>query len=214
MIEHPFPYITELKNQTKIETIADLLFLQDITFSIIPWKAKPYFDSIINRFETFYTRCKSMEIGGWCGLNAEFLRILLTGYNIRCSAHNYGLVNHQFTHVVVKAEIDGMTFLLDPYFNRTYMYRDEFILQYYDILRFLNEKKLDRITSVFGTNKKPVIEDDGGIVYKTGPEFEKLIMSGFDAMGINKVMQDVFNATDLKLLILLKIPTPPKEIQV
>ena len=63
--------------------------------------------------------------------------------------------------------------------------------------------------SLYGSSKKPV-DTERGVVFQTGPEFEKTIMAGFHVMGIDKVMQDTFNSTDPKLLILLKIPIPPK----
>lgn len=211
MKSHPFPYITELQHKTKIETLSDLLFLQDFTYSLIPWKQKPFEDSIMNRFETVYTKCKNKTIGGWCGLNAEFLRVLLVGYGIKCSSHDYGLPNHKFTHIVIKAELDGMIFLLDPYFNRTYTYRNDFIIQYQDLLRLLNEKKLSCITSRFGLSKKPVDTEKEGLKYLHGEDLEKIVMEGFKAMGIDAYMKSLFNSDDPRLLILLKVLAPVKK---
>lgn len=160
--------------------------------------------------EEFYSRCKNLKTGGWCGLNAEYLRLVLAGFGLRCWPYNYGILQNELTHVCLVVELDGIRFLLDPYFNRVYRYRGDFYLSFDDLIRLVQERKFGVITSSYGKGKKMVQTDGGNFVSKLGHVLESDVMEAFRMHGFEKIATSVFGTPNPLLLMLIKIPEPPK----
>jgi hypothetical protein len=215
---HPFPYIKELENITKIETLADVLYIRDLVFSLIPWTLEPFTGNAIEKgVENLYNGFKNRTISGWCGLNAEFFRLIICGYQVRCWSFNYGLAKYQITHVATVVdlcerstfiELNGLPFIIDPYFARHYLYMDEFPLTYHQLIDFIHKRKMDLITTSYGNVKKPVWDiKNQGFLYKTPQEFERTILNFYKTdLNYDEIMKKIFGDIDPKLLMLLKIP--------
>jgi hypothetical protein len=216
---HPFPYIKELENLPKIETLNDVLFVRDFVFSLIPWTPKPFIGNAIEKgVENLYYGFKDKTLSGWCGLNAEFFRLIICGYQVRCWSFNYGLTNYQITHasaVVNLCErsgyvnLIGLPFLIDPYFAKYYSYLNDFPLTYYQLMDLVHQRKTDLITSTYAIKiVKPVWDVEKQIFVDRSPqEFEKTVVNFFkNNLNYDEVMSKIFGDNDPILLMNIKIP--------
>ena len=208
----PFPFIEELEGIDKITGFNDLIKIMDWIYSLIPRTSVPYEKPItMQDIEGLYVDFNTFQIGGWCGLNAEFFKWILEGYqrldplNLRYRSYNYGIQELKLTHIGVLVEIDRMEFLLDPYFNRYYVHKDGFPLQFKDLLHLVQERKEDKYRSVFQGSKKPDMKEDGTVLYLSPEELLKGVLEIFETNGLSKAMKSIFNETNPDLLMLLKI---------
>lgn len=202
---HPFPHIPELGAVPEARNLKDVLALQEFVFSTIPYTKDPLED--IGSFTLAYRGFKKREIGGWCGLNAEYFRRLLICYGVKVRPYNYGLVSTRFTHVCVIVNFDGIEYLLDPYFNKIYTYKDDFPLPFQDLLRLIQKGETSCITSQFGSGKKPVWHEDlEDFVPESGDSFENNVFDFFQSIGLNESLMDVFGYVNPLALLLIKIP--------
>lgn len=201
---HPYPLIPELSSITKVETLADVLKLQEFVFTTIPYTEKPLEE--IGSFTLTYRRFKKKEVGGWCGLNAEYLRRLLVCYGVKVTPYNYGLRSSRFTHVCLIVTFDGMEFLIDPYFNKIYTYKGDFPLQFSDLLRLIRDDKTNVIVPQYGKGQKPVWQEaEKDFVMQSGEQFEKSVFNFFYSIGLKQSLLDIFGYKNPLSLLLIKI---------
>jgi len=218
----PFPFIKELKDIEYLRGFNDVLEVMGMVYETVPWSMKPYTEEIkFDDIEEMYRKFKKLEIGGWCGLNAEFFKWVIEGYrrkdlSIRYRSYNYGLSNslpktnippyEGFTHVGVLVEIDCMEYFYDPYFARYYVHIDGYPLQFRDLLYLISERKFDKYKSAFLPLKKTILREDGSID-KIAPEsFIKEILDFFNTQNFLKHLKDVFGTENPDSLMLIKIP--------
>lgn len=205
--------IPELRSIPEVRTLSDVLRIQDFVFSLIPYTKEPFLEKIgiekngdvkVDLIDA-YKGCKEGSIGGWCGINAEFLRLVLVTYGVKCRPYNYGIAGSVFTHVCLIVEFSGIKFLLDPYFNRVYTYENDFILQFPDLLRLIREDNTKHITSLYGLGKKK-IQAPGGFKDYTGIDLELSVMGFFKVKDFESALRDYFNSSDPMSLMLREIP--------
>lgn len=215
----PFNFIEELKNTDKITGFNDLLKIMGVVYSIIPWTIDPYIKQICYEdMGLLYKKFKKIELGGWCGLNAEFLKWILEGYrrtdhNVRFRSYNYGLscklptdVKPIFTHIGVLVEIDRMEFFIDPYFARYYIHSDGYPLQFKDLLYLISEHKFDRYRSVHLPLLKPVQRVDGTIEHVKPEQLLEEVFGYFYQQGLSDILNNTFGSDNPDNLMLIKIP--------
>jgi len=200
-----------------VNSMEDLLKIQEFVFEAIPYTETPFAKKVgievDDRAEVdlldVYIKCKHKDIGGWCGMNAEYFRLVLVTYGVKCWPYNYGIHDTRFSHVCVVVEFDGMQFLMDPYFNRVYSYKNDFLLRFPELVSLIQSRNTNVITSRYGTSKKPVEVQDG-FIDRTGGEFEDSVFEFFYSIGMESALQNVFGEDNPHLLMLIKIPDPPK----
>jgi len=189
---HPFPFIEELKDLFRIRKFQDILRIRDFVFSLIPWGVIPYDGPRGSRdVKDIYYKCKNNELFGWCGFNADFFKLLMDGYGVKCSSLNYGLNDLQISHCVEIVnladrvefgQVCSMEILIDIYFCKYYSYLGEFPLRYDELISFIREKKFNHIIPVYGDVKKKkvyIIDGKKEIFYVTPQELEKEVLSFF-----------------------------------
>lgn len=203
--KHPFPRIPELASITEVRSLNDVLKLQEFVFSTIPYTNAP-FEETEYSFTLTYERFKKKELGGWCGLNAEYFRRLLVCYGVKVEPYNYGIASSRFTHVCLLVTFDNIEFLLDPYFNRIYTYENDFPLQFPDLMRLIREKKLDKIKSRYGAGRKSVWKNQiGRFLLESGSEFEKEVFLFFRSIGLDPELERVFGSKNPLCMLSIKI---------
>jgi hypothetical protein len=209
----PFPFIPELVDLERITGFNDLTKIMNCVYTLVPWTEIPYEKEIkFENIETLYRQFKKLEIGGWCGLNAEFFKWIIEGYRrldpfgIRYRSINYGISSKQLTHICVAVEIDRVEFLLDPYFNRYYIHKDGYPLRLDDLLYFVRERKTTKYKSVFLNSTKPAIRLDGYTEEVSPQVLLKEVLDSFELNDFTRIMQNTFGSTNPDLLMLLKIP--------
>jgi hypothetical protein len=210
---HPFPFIEELSSIERVTGIQDLLKIMDFVFTTVPWTTIPYETLItMEDIKPLYDKFKAKELGGWCGLNAEFFKWIIEGYrcldskNIRYRSYNHGVYGQQLTHIGVIVEVDRMEYYLDPYFNLYYTHKDGHPLQFEDLHYYIRERRVDRYQKTFLNSKKALINEDKSITYITPQEFLDIILKGFELLNLSATLKNIFNDTNPDLLLLLKIP--------
>lgn len=218
----PFLFIDEIKDIEKLTGFNDVLKVMSMVYSTIPWSTVPYIKEIkYEDLESLYCKFKKLELGGWCGLNAEYFKWIMEGYrrydtSIRYRSYNYGLSNSikvgqippykGITHIGILVEIDRMEYFYDPYFARYFIHKDGYPLQFKDLLYFISEKKFDRYKSVFLPLKKPVIRDDGSVVYLEPQQLMEEVFDFFYKNDLNKYIKEIFGTENPDSLMLIKIP--------
>lgn len=220
----PFPFIKELENLEYLTGFNDVLKILSLVYTTVPWFVKPYTEDVkYSHIEKLYERFKKQEIGGWCGLNAEFFKWLIEGYRrgnltIRYRSYNFGLSNKLpkiearqfysggFTHVGVLVEIDRMEYFYDPYFARYFVHSDGYPLQFKDLLYLISERKFDRYNSVFLPLKKPVIRESGTVDYLPPQQLMKEVLDFFYEQDFLQYLKDIFGTENPDSLMLIKIP--------
>lgn len=220
---HPFPYIEEIANLEEIKGIKDLLQIMSTVYTVVPWTEEPYTGLLnLNNIEEIYKKFKAMEIGGWCGLNAEFMKWIIEGYRrqsglerdpsvIRYRSYNYGLQyklsdGRGFTHIGVLVEIDKMEYFFDPYFARYYAHIDGYPLQFKDLIYLIGERYFDKYESKFMDIKKPVIRKSSPIEYQSPQQLLEDSISFFEQNGLKEILKNTFGTDNLDSLMLIKIP--------
>lgn len=191
-------YFQEILEISKISSLWDIIKINDFVFSTVPF-TDSCFDFKNESAEELYRGFKSLEIGGWCGLNAKFLSSLLDLYNIKNRYYNYGVIGTNVTHVGIVIEYDHMEFFFDPYYNRYYAHKDGFPLTFDALMRLVQNRDFDRIVPVYGDGKKPVKKDT--LIYMTGKElFDYIKYQDYE-----KTMMTTFGEINYLLLLLIKI---------
>jgi hypothetical protein len=201
----------------EIKTVQDILNVQDFVFQLIPWTETPFEDKMCleennpsrKSLQYVFDNCRSLKIGGWCGLNAEFMRLFLAHYGIKSSPYNYGLVGYQFTHVGLVVEIEGKKIFFDPYFNRVYRDKNGELIVFDELIMMVQHRQLQEITPVYGCGHKRV-KTSLGYVMKSGEPFNEMVMEYFHSRDFNGTMLKVFGDKNPLLLFLIKVPEPPK----
>jgi hypothetical protein len=208
MSKHPSTYMEELFHLRSINTFADLIALNNFVFSLIPWVEEPFQKNLSELdLRWVYKNFKKRTIGGWCGINAEFLRLLLVGYGIPVKPYNFGLVSEYFTHVVLKVDFFGLTLLLDPYFARYYVTAYGRPISFQNLLDLVTEGKFNKIWSMFGNAHKNVQQGSDWLIMNP-IELKRKVMDRFESMGYTRKMLEYFGDTHFENLLLLNIPTP------
>jgi len=203
--------VEEFTGLSKIEKFSDLLKLNDFVYSAIPWKKVPdeewlkeSYEDRLKKIESILQDSRDKKIGGWCGASGVLMSLLLAYYKIKRVGLNYGLSEDNYSHVVVIANLDGMEFLLDPYFNRHYTYYGEFPLQFPDLIRLIEEKKFAAIKSVYGSSSKEVEQNNGYIQFSPQSLEESVIKSWYNR-GFKKELINTYGVDNSLMLLLNKI---------
>jgi hypothetical protein len=204
----------DLSNITK--TVRSVIALQNYVYSLIPWTIEPFIGSINGSIEKnplgiqeAKVKFENKEIGGWCGLNAEFLRQILCVNNISNEPLDYGLPAHQFTHVCLLVELEGAVYLLDPYFNKIYKNKEGSLLTFPALIELIGNRRFDKIVSCYGESYKP-IQTPEGFVNMKGNEVENSVIGAFKETGLDTAMTKIFGTSNPLLLML--IPNKPLSI--
>ena len=206
--DHPLPFIEELKNIPSIESIQDIITINNFVFSLIPWTIIPYANILqYENLEDLYTRFKNKEIGGWCGVCAEFFNIVMTKYGIPTKPYNFGLDVYQITHVGIIVTFDGMNFFFDPYLAKYYTYKGEFPLQFEPLIYLISTGQYNKIVPVYYNAKKYVQVLDRWEEWSP-KDLELSVMEGFKAIGYEKIMQKFFKNQTFENLFLLEYFSP------
>jgi hypothetical protein len=209
---HPFPFINELKDTITIQTFSDVVKINDYVFSYVPWVGKDFV--ITERFNQcenqtvvnyMYTHFKLPAfIGGWCGLNTDFLIRLLRGYEINCRAYNFGIANTGFTHMGTVVEIDGEDYFFDSYFGKHYIWNSGNPINFLDLKDVIKNKEFYRITAVYANRFKPVYLKEG-LLYMDPVEFEKTTVDGLIKIGLIDSLIKYFDDKEFMNLFLIGI---------
>jgi hypothetical protein len=217
MNEHPFPYIDELKDIPEIKTFSDIIKIRDFVFSLIPWGPQPFSGNAMEAgVKDLYNGFKKKTIFGWCGLNAEFFRLIICEYHIRCWPFNYGLSNYDLSHVGAVTDLsekrglmdlERIPFYMDVYFCKHFTFQGEFPLTFDRLIDLIHKRKTNLITPVYGVCKKPVWDTGSQKFIDRSPEeFEKMIMDFYrDKLDYNQLMEKIFGENDPLLLMLIRI---------
>jgi len=202
------PEIPELSLH-EVGSFQDLLKIRDYVFSVVPWNRTPFegigSTSIADLLRGFVTR----EIGGWCGLNAEYFQRILyryihNGSNLSSTRpYNFGLIKHKITHVGIVVTFDGMEFFLDPYLGVHYNHIDGFPLTFQALMGLISDRKFDRILPVYSNATKPV-QTDSGWQMMTPQQMSASILATWP--NYEKIMMETFGSTNPLLLMQIKIP--------
>jgi hypothetical protein len=209
---HPFPYIPEIAHINRVSTFKNVWELCKFVFSTAIWTKTPFDPAVINDLENnskvdyFYKKFRSREIGGWCGLNSEFLQCLLTGYEIKNQIYNHGISNGGFTHVMNRVYIEGAEYLFGPYFCRYYADLKGNPLDFDDLKSLIKNKEYEEITIIYGGDQisKPVYS--GNKISMMSPlAFETLELQGLYNSGLLKILKKKFNDENLLNLLLIEI---------
>ena len=196
----------------KISSFGDLIKLMDFVYATVPWgdvqdngwMKETWQYQRENIVDTYY-RFKKGKLIGWCGGCAQLFSLLLSMYGIKNYGYNYGISSAKLSHVGIVADLDGMSFFLDPYFNRYYSYQGEFPLQFSDLLRLIQERKTSCIKSIYGSSHKRMIIEKGKEEKKDPRSFEGLIMEFFISKGIKEKSVDIFGEYDPLYLFQIRI---------
>ncbi len=220
----PFPFIQELKDVEDLKGFNDVLQVLSMVYTTVPWFMEPYTEEVkYSDIESLYRKFNKREIGGWCGLNAEFFKWIIEGYRrkdltIKYRSYNYGLsgilpkvekrpfYKGGFTHIGVLVEIDRMEYYYDPYFARYFIHADGYPLQFKDLMYFISERKFDRYESVFLPLEKPVVRESGTVDFLTPQQFMKEVLDFFYEQDFLHSLKDVFGTENPDSLMLIKIP--------
>lgn len=206
--------MSELAHVKEINTIADVIKVQDFVFSLIPKTEEPFIKKMgikkgngvdVDLFDV-YTKCKNKEIGGWCGMNAEYMKLILSTYDIKSWPYNYGISSKQITHVGIVVEIDEMQFFMDPYFNRMYSYKNDFLLRFPELISLVEKRNFEPVTSVYGKSIKP-IKLNNKWEEKNGEDLEVQVLNFFyKELNMENVLKETFCEDNPLLLMLIRVP--------
>jgi hypothetical protein len=202
----PLGKINEIADLTDVNSFFDLLRLRDFVFKLIPWFIEPSdskLDLTVFNVINLYNQFKCREVGGWCGLNAEYYQFILYWYYIKTRPYNFGLRYKNITHVGVIVEYDGMEFFMDPYFAMHYIHRDGFPLQFKDLMNLISDRKFDRILPVYSDCRKEVQQQDGSFLSTNSTELFRSVLGSWP--NYDREMMDVFGMQNPELLMMLKI---------
>jgi len=202
--------IKELIGIDKVETFDDLLKIRDFCFRLIPWTPVAYkIHSDDNLFD-LCAKFKKNQIGGWCGLNANFFSHLMWqvyGFDKHgCEPFNYGLKD--FSHVTLIVRLaEDKEYLIDPYFCRHYVFENGDPLEFKNLIFLIFNRDLGKIHEIYGTDFKYVYQEAQKDFLKWGPEKlqDSVMDSWIQLKNYETFMKDLFNSTDSKLLMLSRI---------
>ncbi len=200
---HPLPFIEELQDLTEIKSLSDVLKVNSFVYSLIVATTDPYNpytndDSV----EKLYNRFKTGEIGGWCGLNGEYLIRLMREYGISSRGFNYGDLGKDGLkfHLVSIIEIGGVEYLVDPYINKHYCYLNSEPMPFDVLIDKIEKRKTDEILPVYGKGKKK-INRFGEWLWVEPEEFDH-ILSRHAYKLTHKMLLEKYDSDDLYLLML------------
>lgn len=200
--------ITGIKS---IQRFSDIVLLMDFVYKTLPWGEEPDDSWMKNTWEyqkkkisEIYIKFVERGIVGWCGANAQFLTLLLSLYKFKSVGYNYGILPTFFTHVGIIVFLDGMSFFMDPYFNKYYTYQGEFPLQVNDLLRLIQERNFSVIKPVYGPSKKPVITKTGEESWSS-KQMEESVIGSFLDRGFKEKMLEIFGIYEPLLLLQIRI---------
>lgn len=185
----PFQFIRELKSISTIESISDLIKINDFIYGLVPWTMELFNDKFCKKLDNhgalnwLYVLLKEEKIGGWCGLSVDVLQRICRGYGIDYKSFNYGIEN--YTHIVGILTFKGSKYLFDPYFNKYYA-SEKGILTFDNLMDLIQKDKFSDIQVVYGSSKKALIREE--TVYVSGYDFEKEVVGSFVTKGMNEVL--------------------------
>jgi len=191
-----------------VESFEDLLKIRDFCFSLIPWTAKPYDMNFREDLVSLSKRFRSKELGGWCGLNATFFqRVLWAAYGFEkseCVPFDYGVKS--FTHITLIVKFKNKEYVIDPYFCRHYTYKNGIPIELKDLIYLIFNKDFEAIHETYGVGVKNVYEEYSNDFFECTPQkfFGVVKDSWLKLYGYESFMQEIFKATDPKLLMLIR----------
>jgi hypothetical protein len=202
--KHPLPFIKELETIPVIKSVQDIIFINDFVFSLIPWSENSYRGtSVYDNIEYLYNGFKNKEIGGWCGLCAEFFKVILSKYGISTRPYNFGLDFYKLTHIGIIVTYDGMNMFFDPYFAKYFKYCGNSLLTLESLLTLVETQQYDKIVPVYGSVTKPVQRADKWEFWSP-VELEKSVFGGFGLLGYEKIMEKIFKNQRFENLMLIE----------
>jgi hypothetical protein len=114
------------------DSLESLISINDFVYEVVP-ALHPIPYEIVkgnDTVENLYDRFLKREVGGWCSLSAQYMKMILDEKNIPCYTYNYGIPNTDFTHMVVIAK----DYLFDPYFNKVFVGNFNNILDFKSVI--------------------------------------------------------------------------------
>lgn len=204
--DSPTPMIPFLKDIKEVDSINTILKIRNFVFSTVPWfvTPSPGLKKGIEGVLDLYNLFNEKKAGGWCGLNADYLQMVLYCYQVRTRPYNFGISPKNISHVGVIVEYDGEEFFMDPYLCVHYVHKDGFLLTFHHLMSLIAEQKFDRIVPVFSDVKKPVQQQDGSFLLQTPQEIQKSILDSWP--NYKEVMNGIFGNTNPLSLMLIGIP--------
>lgn len=169
-----FPFI----DMGKIGTHDEVMSLAKKVYELIPCGDTS--DEYILDLKKMYRSCKSFEFSGWCVTNALMLHHLLSELWVPSYVLDYGDRDHKFSHSVVIATIQGIEYLIDPYFCR-YPCVGDFIVPFKEVVKSAS-KDPDCISWSYLPAHKPALRE-GSWVYMIGESFFEDVLTGWVNVG-------------------------------
>ncbi|HUS99509.1 MAG TPA: hypothetical protein VMY59_04230 [Candidatus Thermoplasmatota archaeon] len=136
----------------------NILVVNNYVYAIVPCTRDPYrggehrekspLEAIHFLRKDFFFNKKS----GWCSLNAEFFMMIMKSMDIPSKMFSYG-IKGSLTHATALVTVDGEEYLMDPYFNRHYTYKEK-PLPFKLMMKLINDGDTSEINSVYGTTLK------------------------------------------------------------
>jgi len=203
-VQHPSCFMEELSDLKIIKDFNDLLRVNNFVYCLIPWTIVPFIEKLSALDLNYvYQKIKVKDIGGWCGINAEVLRLILKGYGIPCRPYNFGLEIYQFTHVGLLVQICDKEYFIDPYFSKHYVDTQGNRLDINSLLKFIEKQEFEKFIPIYGPGKKEV-QTNSGWVYMTPQELETSVRDSFFLLNYEKIMLRYFNSTRFENLMLVE----------
>lgn len=191
-------------------SVETLLSINAFVSELVPVIKPPYRIKEEDTIESLYERFINREIGGWCGLTTEYMRILLNKCGISAYVYNYGFRNTQFTHTVIVAN----GYLLDPYFNKHYVDATGRLMSLETLLRMITDRDFS-FSSVYESSiktKRIDIVGKSGFLYLTGREWEETLMDAWAQKAFHEKLRSVFGDDKPCLLMLYSLIKKKKSV--
>lgn len=149
---HPIPYIKEIQHIKSINNINDLISLNQITFSLIPWSMNRA--GIHNNLKQFYELFKQSK-GAWCLENAQFLSLIYKCFGLNTSIYHYG-DEEPILHTVTIVKFKNRQYLMDPYFGCHYADSNGHLLTFATLKTNIQKKDFKNVVPTFSKLTKKV----------------------------------------------------------
>jgi len=182
----------------------NLPFINSFVSKTVPiFHSDPYRIKKGDTAQSLYERFKKKEIGGWCGLTASYMLMLLKECNIPAEIYNYGLKGTEFTHTVIIAE----DYLFDPYFNKFYTDKNNKLINFKALLKMITEKDFSIISNYGEGYKTKRIDkrERHEFIYISGLEWYMSLMASWKQKNFSEIMKAEFNDDNPYLLMLRRV---------
>jgi len=186
-----------------------LLLINDFVSELIPVIKPPYTIKEGDTVESLYERFLKREIGGWCGLTALYMSMLLNKCGIPAYIYDFGIRGTEYTHTVVIAR----GYFLDPYFNKHYTVAGQ-LMSLENLLQKITDRDFS-FESVYGSSTKTKRIDrpnEPGFIFLTGQEWEESLLKSWKEKAFDDIMQLEFGDVNPFLLMLYDLKKIKKEV--